>query len=342
MTYIFKNTEINNEKASVFETKSLLYLIGKRSDSKEIEYVTFDCFNDVSGVNKRHNKIWDIQSKNEATLSPKKIGTYFFTLFDNFISTFSFNEFIFFCPLLKEQYKIDSTLRSFKFINFEEKTKKRIKLGLTEEVIRVKNDSVDYSSQIEEFLNIITIVEDDNTDNEYIKAVTKFKKTEIKSDEFYKSVFVELRNIQSSKKNSYIENATISEIREVLLFRRHLSVKDIELLIVSRIIGIEIFKNIFYYPIYFSKYIDHLNIEDKKDVLEDCNSNLSRAFFNKNNNKVFWKICENIITYFSINKNNDVESVYNSVFSSYTPRVSYLNETTIKYLISIILEGIEW
>ena len=47
MSYIFKNTEINNEKASVFETKSLLYLIGKRNDSKEIEYVTFDCFNGI-------------------------------------------------------------------------------------------------------------------------------------------------------------------------------------------------------------------------------------------------------------------------------------------------------
>jgi hypothetical protein len=341
LAYIFKNTELNNEKASVFETKSLLYLIGKRIDSKEIEYITFDCFNDLSGINKRHNKIWDIQSKNEANLFPKKIGTYFFTLFDNFISTFSFKEFIFFCPILKEEYKIDTTLRSFKFINFKESTKSRIKIGLIEEVSRVKNDSIDYSSQIEEFLNIITIVEDDVTENEYIKAVTKFKKTEIKSDEFYKSVFVELRNIQSSKKNSYIENATISEIREVLSFRRHLFVKDIELLIVSRIIGIEIFKNIFYYPIYFSKYIDHINIEDKKDILQECNSNLSRAFFNKNNNKVFWKMCEDIITYFSINNNNDVDLVYNSVFSSYTPRVSYLNDTTIKYLISIILEGLE-
>ncbi len=53
MNYTFKNTEINNKKASDFETKSLLYLIGNK---KEIEYVTFDCFNDVSGVNKQHDK----------------------------------------------------------------------------------------------------------------------------------------------------------------------------------------------------------------------------------------------------------------------------------------------
>ena len=48
MSYTFRNTEINNEKASVFETKSLLYLIGKSNCRKEIEYITFDCFNDVS------------------------------------------------------------------------------------------------------------------------------------------------------------------------------------------------------------------------------------------------------------------------------------------------------
>ncbi len=50
MNYTFKNTEINNKKASDFETKSLLYLISRK---KEIEYVTFDCFNDVSGVNRK-------------------------------------------------------------------------------------------------------------------------------------------------------------------------------------------------------------------------------------------------------------------------------------------------
>ena len=65
MTYTFKNTEINNEKANDFETKSLLYLIGKRKDSKKVEYVTFDCFNDINGINKKLDEIWDIQSKNE-------------------------------------------------------------------------------------------------------------------------------------------------------------------------------------------------------------------------------------------------------------------------------------
>ena len=332
---------MNNEKASNFETKSLLYLIGKRTDSKEIEYVTFDCFNDVSGVNKKFNKIWDIQSKNENSLSPKKIGTYFFTLFDNYISDFSFKEFIFFSPILNATYKIDNSLSSYKISNIVSKTKARIRNGLWDKVNRVKGDLIDYNSKIDDFLKIVTIVEDNENENEYIKTITKFKKTEIKSDDFYKSVFIDLRNIQSSKKNSYIENATITEIQEVLSFRRHLSVKDIELLIVSRIIGCEIF-NYISIPLYFSSFIDGLNIEDKKDIIQDCNANLSRAFFNKNSNKVFWKICEEIVTYFSANTTTDVAVVYNSIFSNYRPRVSFLNEMTIKYLISIILEGIEW
>jgi len=330
---------MNNEKASNFETKSLLYLIGKRTDSKEIEYVTFDCFNDVSGVNKNFNKIWDIQSKNENSLTPKKIGSYFFTLFDNYISDLSFQEFIFFSPVLKTTYKIDDSQSIYKISNIEPKTNARVRNGLLEEVIRVKGSLIDYNSKIDNFLKIITIVEDNENEYEYIKTITKFKKTEIKSEEFYKSVFIDLRDIQSSKKNSYIENATINEIRDVLSFRRHLSVKDIELLIVSRIIGCEVF-NYISIPLYFSSFIEGMNIEDKKDILLDCNANLSRAFFNKNSNKVFWKICEDIITYFSVNTTTDVAFIYKSIFSSYRPRVSFLNEITIKYLISIILEGI--
>lgn len=340
MTYTFQNTEINNEKASVFETKSLLYLIGKRADSKEIEYVTFDCFNDVSGVNKRHNKIWDIQSKNEKSLSPKKIGSYFYTLFDNYISAFSFKEFIFFSPILNDNYKINKSVNIYSIDNIEIKTKERILNGLNEEVKRVKGTVKDYTSEIAAFLNLVIIVEDNETENEYVKAITKFKKTELKSDEFYHSVFIDLRNIQSAKKNSYIENKTINEIREVLSFRRHLSVKDIELLIVSRIIGCEIFKYLAI-PLYFSPFIEGINVEDKKDILEDCNANLSRAFFNKNSNKVFWKICEDILAFFSVNNSKDVESVYKSISSGYVVKISYLNEITIKYLISIILEGLE-
>lgn len=339
MTYTFKNTEINNEKSSDFETKSLLYLIGKRKDKKEIEYVAFDCFNDVSGINKNANKIWDIQSKNEQSLNPKKIGKYFFTLFDNSISKFHFTELIFFSPVLKPDYKKNNKLQIYHADNFKDKTLQRIKNGLNEEITRVKGDSVNYNKELQEFFQKVLIVEDNQSGAEYIKSVTKFKKTQIKDENFYKSVFQDLRNIQTSKKNSYIENTVISQIKEVLDFKRHLSSKDVETLVISRIIGVEVFeyKSI---PLYFSPIVDGLDIEDKKDLLQDCNSNLSRAFFNKNSNRVFWKTCETIISFLeSHDSQTDIDLVYNSVFPNYNPKTSYLNEITIKYLISIIMEG---
>lgn len=338
MTYTFKNTEINNEKASDFETKSMLYLIGKRKDRKEIEYVAFDCFNDVSGINKNSDKIWDIQSKNEKSLNPKKIGKYFYTLFDNYISSLNFKEFIFFSPVLKNEYKKDKKLLIYSSDNFEDKTLERIKNGLNEEIKRVKGSSINYDKEQKDFFEKVLVVEDNQSGADYIKSVTKFKKTDVKDQAFYKSLFQDLRNIQTAKKNSYIENVVISQIKEVLDFKRHLSSIDVETLIISRIIGVEIFdyKSI---PLYFSPMIEGLNIEDKKDRLQDCNSNLSRAFFNKNSNRIFWKTCEKIISFFDSESLVDVDAVFESVFPNYTPKISYLNELTIKYLISIIIEG---
>lgn len=338
MHYTFKNTEINNKKATDFETKSLLYLIGRRKDSKEVEYITFDCFNDVSGVNKKSDKIWDIQSKNEKSLSPKKIGKYFFTLFDNHTSPFDFTEYIFFCPILKTEYKIDENLNIYGIENIVDKTLTRIKSGLKEEILRVKGKSIDYSIELDLFLKKIIIVEDTELDNEYIKSVTKFKNSEIKSNAFYQSVFQDLRDIQSAKKNTYIENSIIKQIKDVLKFNRHLYTKDIEVLIISRIIGCEVFeyKGI---PLYFITVIDSLDFEDKKDTIQECNSNLSRAFFNKNSNHEFWKICEIIIEYLESQDITDVETIFNKLFNKYKFRISYLTPITIKYLIAIIIDG---
>ncbi len=330
MTYTFKNTEINNKKASDFETKSLLYLIGKRKDRKEIEYVAFDCFNDVSGINKNTDKIWDIQSKNEQSLNPKKIGKYLFTLFDNYISKLNFTEFIFFSPILNPSYKKNNKLLIYNTDNFKDKTLQRIKNGLNEEIKRVKGTSTNYNTEQKGFFEKVLIVEDNKSEAEYIKSVTKFKKTAIKDENFYRSVFQDLRNIQTSKKNSYIENAVITQIKEVLYFKRHLSTKDIETLIISRIIGVEVFEYTSI-PLYFSPVVDGLNIDDKKDILQECNSNLSRAFFNKNSNRVFWNMCETIISFIKMHSLTDINDIFDHVFPNYNPKISYLNEITIKY-----------
>lgn len=88
--YTFKNTEINNKKASDFETKAMLYLLGMRSDSNEIDLIAVDCFNDVTGISEDFEKLWDVQSKNHGSLPPSKIGESLSTLYDNYISSITF------------------------------------------------------------------------------------------------------------------------------------------------------------------------------------------------------------------------------------------------------------
>ena len=88
--------------------------------------------------------------------------------------------------------------------------------------------------------------------------------------------------------------------------------------------------------------INHLDQEDLKDLLQECNSNLSRAFFNKNSNRIFWNVSESIITYLTQNSNNNPEDIYNEIFSDKRIGTSYLTEITLKFLISIIIEGKRW
>lgn len=55
--YQFTTTERNNEKASEYETKAMLYLFGCRQDSRDMDVFIIDCFNDVSGANRDVNRL---------------------------------------------------------------------------------------------------------------------------------------------------------------------------------------------------------------------------------------------------------------------------------------------
>lgn len=48
--YKFKTTEQTNDKATEFETKSLLYLLTKIKGCSGISLFIIDCFNDVTGM----------------------------------------------------------------------------------------------------------------------------------------------------------------------------------------------------------------------------------------------------------------------------------------------------
>lgn len=100
--YKFKTSEQNNDKATEFETKSLLYLLTKIKGHSGISLFIIDCFNDVTGVAEDYSDSWDIQSKNVASLTPRTVGKALYTLFANYVSDISFGHFILYLPSLKK------------------------------------------------------------------------------------------------------------------------------------------------------------------------------------------------------------------------------------------------
>lgn len=333
--YTFKNTERNNKKASEFETKSMLYLLGMRTDSNEIETITIDCFNDVTGACNKFVKLWDVQSKNHSTLPPSKIGESLLTLYNNYVSDFDFFECILFIPKLDRNYLINKSENIYNYSNFTEKTKK----GIKSKLIQKLNLSLlsDEEQQLNAFLDKVYFVEDANTAVEYVKRISRFKKHSTISVGIYETIFNEIRDRQSVLKNSYIENKTITQPKDVLLFNRHITKLDINTLIINRLVGIDIFssKGV---PIPFMRFLAGYEEEKCKDIIQDCNSNLSRCFFDKNGCKKFWSVSEFIVDILRHGERN-VDKVFSELIKKVRIHGPYLNELTVKYLISLILSG---
>lgn len=336
--YTFKNTEINNKKASDFETKSLLYLLGMRSDSDEIEIITVDCFNDVTGSNVDFSKLWDVQSKNHGSLPPGKIGESLSTLYDNYVSSISFVDYILFIPKLNRDYLIDESLSVYDYTNINQKQKSGIERKLKEKINGNKSGIT--PPLFKDFLSRVTFVEDNKKVSTYIKRISKFKNKKAVPEAIYDRIFNEIRDAQSILKNSYIENEVITHPSEVLKFNRHISKLEINTLLINRLVGINVF-SFPGVPIPFIYILTGKDEEEVKDLLQECNENLSRAFFDKNGCKEFWKVSENIIRILKANLKASVPEIHNQLESETKIRTPYLTQETLQYMISIIKTGLE-
>lgn len=335
--YTFKNTEINNKKASDFETKSLLYLLGMRSDSEEIEIITVDCFNDVTGANTDFSKLWDVQSKNHGSLPPSKIGESLSTLYDNYISSINFNEYVLFIPKLNREYLVDSSLNIYSYENINEKQKKGIEKKLKEKINGDKSGNT--PPLFLDFLSKLCFVEDNKRVSTYIKKISRFKNKKSIPEEIYDRIFVEIRNAQASLKNSYIENKKINHPSEVLKFNRHITKTEINTLLINRLVGIDVF-SFPGIPLSFFDVLIGKDEEERKDLLQECNENLSRAFFDKNGCREFWKVTEKLMNIIKEKPDDSVFDVYSNLTLVVNVKTEYLTKETLLYMISLVKAGL--
>jgi hypothetical protein len=94
-----------------------------------------------------------------------------------------------------------------------------------------------------------------------------------------------------------------------------------------------------YIPIPFLKFIADKDEEAIKDIVQSCNENLSRAFFDKNGCKEFWRVTEIMINRINKNPKESVLDIYNALEQGVT--ASYLTRDTLLYMISLVKSGSE-
>jgi len=217
--YTVRNTERTNQKASDFETKSLLYLIAVDRDADEIAFLFIDCFNDVTGANTGCSSLWDVQSKGVSSLRPKTLGASLVTLFQNHQSALPLSRSILFIPKLKEGYLINESLEVFGLDNFQDKKQSTLRKGLQEEYAS-REGLVKATPEVDvamaSFLAGVRFVVASQEGEGYVRDIVEFKDKNIKSDELYREIFREIRDRQTALKNICIEGETISSPAEML------------------------------------------------------------------------------------------------------------------------------
>lgn len=345
MAYIVSASEKTNSIASDTETKAMLHLMNFHKDKDDICFFVVDFFNDITGVDRTGTKAWDVQSKGENGASPRNVGAFLVTLFKNYLSEFKFSDFILFIGSISNNSLIDANLNIFDINNFTPKAKDKLRNGLIEEA--QKKTYIDKTKvtaeNIDKFLPLVTFVTDKFTKSEYIRAIIKSNIT-VKEDYLIK-IFNQIRDAQSAKKNTKsVEGISINKLRDFINYRRHLSANEIQLMIYSRIINMELTKNP-KIPIYFEPVIKSLDEEsyspiDKQELLIQCQNNIFRMIFNKNNADAYWDLFSEIFNLLknTDNKNLNVEDLYDKIDVDKLNAVPQLDFHSTMYLIALMKE----
>lgn len=335
--YTFTTTERNNAKANEYETKSMLYLFGCRKDSEEIEASIIDCFNDVTGSGNNAEKLWDVQAKGVKDMNPKKVGIALVTLFQNFLSDIDFEHYILFMPKLKEKYLLNGTLLVYGISNFNSIYVDKVRQGLSEEYER-RNGIKASETDINAFFEKVEFVIADKNREEYIKKITSFKTSNSFEEKFYDSVFEEIRKKQMDLKSTNVHGIQIMKAEEVLQYEKIIWKKEIDALIINRMLGVDIFNS----KTVLISFIDEIvsfDDEERKDILQECQADIARLLFDKNGRIIFWKFFSKLLAYKDEISQKKPRKIYEKLKYEGIVIPHVLGEMSVIYLISALKEG---
>lgn len=343
-SYKVTATERNNEKSAEFETRSLFYLLNYHVDRNEIYFFVIDFFNDVSGVDRLGDKIWDIQSKGKFATG-SQLGTCLVTLFKNYISAFSdkFVNFILYVQAIDTKMLIDPSKNSFGISNFTDDKVATIKQGLVDEALSksyIKEFNIsdfDIIQKAESFLKIVHFVVDSKTKAELIKDSINIDSSIYPSESYLDSIFKEIRNTQSSKKNITTEGVVINNVSDFTKYSKFIKAGEIALLITSRLINMDLSKDK-KIPPSFAAQISKMDEREKSDFIEDCVDGIYRMMFDKNNVVNYWKFFENVWKTVKHNPPLDIEELYSKLDRLLLSSIQ-IDMNSIKYFVAMVKDG---
>ena len=341
MAYTVKSSEKTKKSGAEGETKALLYLMNFRKDSNEIHYFVVDFFNDLTGMDRYSTKLWDVQSKAAKSNSAKAIGKELVTLYKNFVSNIDFESYILFLGGVSDSFRIDTTINSFGISNVTSASVNKLINGLKEESFQknyIDNSDID-DKKISDFLDKVLFVIDDKPPSEYVKAIIKDHPCLMPEDRILSAIFNEIRDVQSSKKNSNVEGVVIQTTDEALNYCRHLTNNEIRLMVLNRIINRNpVEKSI---PPSFVSIYSSWPPEKQKETLDECIQSLCRALFNKSAAAEFWTLFEAVYKQIINNPTKDVQEIYRDIDIDVKNGSPDFDAVSLKYFISVVKDGIQ-
>ena len=340
MPYIVRSSEKLRKTTSDFETKAMLYLMNFREDSSKIHYFVVDFFNDVTGMDRMAERLWDVQSKATKSATAKAIGRELVTLFKNYVSDFDFSEYILFLGAVPDTFRKNSSLMIFQIDNVNDKALKSIRDGLVDECH--KKEYIDNATVCDEsidgLLKSVWFVIDDKHPEDYIREIVKKHPRIIPQDSDLIAIFNEIRNKQSEKKNSLVEGIAIDRIDEVLSYGRHLTTNEIRLLVLQRIINTDpLGKGI---PEPFFEIYSKFPQETAKDIVEECKRALCCALFNRAAAQGFWKLFDTVYGLLQQYPEKTLDFIFNQIDQGTKDGCPDFDVLSLKFFIARVKEGI--
>lgn len=342
MSYVVKSSEKLRPSAAETETKALLYLMNFRDDSDEIYYFVVDFFNDLTGMSRMSDKMWDVQSKGAKKPSPYMVGTELVTLYKNYVSDFEFDKYVVFLGGATSSLRKDDTLYKFDINNIKDTALIKIKEGLLNECKEktyIADEDIE-DGTIDDFLKQVYFVIDNQGKSEYVKKIIKLNSAIIPDEATLVAIFNEIRDAQSGKKNiKAIEGITLEAPDEALNYGRHISSVEIRLLVLNRILNRQVVSSEL--PPSFAEIYTTFPEERRNNLLEDCQLELSKALFDVNGQENFWRLFENIYNTIIQNPTDNVNAIYRKLDNSIVKVCMNFETLSLKYFVSKIKDGIE-